>query len=343
MAAMEQDNSAPAIRFKRRKTTHPKRVYVENDVSTISTAQSPDAPTTIDARSPPRDALDEEDSVPNLKEILRNRKRPRNRPREASRAAEDTGMEMVQVDTSRPGQYTSRFIAQTGQVVDRDDKQMTEFVEARMAEKNYRQYGWPIPTHLQTSVAAIAPDLKHTFSTTSSRTGTTTGVDNPADVEHSNRLAAGQGKLQEVDLSSDAAAHNLQRTQNVFKREEEPPSKVRLGRDGKPRRGPKRRNSEDIRRDQMVEAVLRESKLEYFDEAPPNLHNPSTGDNDEAMVERFRLEYFESIESRQQRKPVLPPGPKGVKEPPKGPKLGGSRSARAAMRLQEEAAAKNKR
>lgn len=40
--------------------------------------------------------------------------------------------------------------------------------------------------------------------------------------------------------------------------------KVRTGRDGKPRRPPKRRPSEDIRRDQMVEAVLRESKRMCF-------------------------------------------------------------------------------
>jgi hypothetical protein len=61
------------------------------------------------------------------------------------------------------------------------------------------------------------------------------------------------------------------------------------------------------------------------------------------MVEKFRQEFLDSIESRQQRKVAPPPGAKGVKEPPKGPKLGGSRSARAAMRLQEEQAAKNKR
>jgi hypothetical protein len=84
--------------------------------------------------------------------------------------------------------------------------------------------------------------------------------------------------------------------------------------------------------------------VEYFEE--DKAQNPAaTGDadNDDAMVEKFRQEFLESMESRQQRKPAPPPGPKGVKEPPKGPKLGGSRSARAAMRLQEEQAAKNKR
>jgi hypothetical protein len=80
--------------------------------------------------------------------------------------------------------------------------------------------------------------------------------------EHGNRIAAGMGKLQEVDLGPEAAA----RTQQAWKQlqgglpEKESTAKVRLGRDGKPRRAPKRRNSDDVRRDQMVEAVLRESK-----------------------------------------------------------------------------------
>jgi hypothetical protein len=165
------------------------------------------------------------------------------------------------------------------------------------------------------------------------------------------------GKLQEVDLGPDAAARSQQAWEQLQggPSEKESTGKVRLGRDGKPRRQPKRRNSDDIRRDQMVEAVLRESKcmsdlshhnntladpiaVEYFDETP--LANTRFAGTDEDMVEQFRTEYFESMESRQQRAPAAPPG---GKEGPKGPKLGGSRSARAAMRLQEEQAAKKKK
>jgi hypothetical protein len=70
------------------------------------------------------------------------------------------------------------------------------------------------------------------------------------------------GKLQEVDLGPDAAARSQQAWEQLQggPAEKESTGKVRLGRDGKPRRQPKRRNSDDIRRDQMVEAVLRESK-----------------------------------------------------------------------------------
>lgn len=70
------------------------------------------------------------------------------------------------------------------------------------------------------------------------------------------------GKLQEVDLGPSARERTevewrkLEGVEDV----EQTGGKVRLGRNGKPRRPPKRRNSEDLRRDQMVEAVLREAK-----------------------------------------------------------------------------------
>jgi hypothetical protein len=124
MANVHEDNSAPAIRFKRRKTAHPRRVQLGEDAPTIFASQSPDAVNPNDAASPPKEAKDEDESVPNLKEILRNRKRPRDRLKEITRKTEAPRQELAQVDAPRPDQYTSRFVAQTGQVVDRDDKQM---------------------------------------------------------------------------------------------------------------------------------------------------------------------------------------------------------------------------
>jgi hypothetical protein len=69
------------------------------------------------------------------------------------------------------------------------------------------------------------------------------------------------GKIEEVDI-----APVQKRTDEKWRRlengefEHVATGKVRLGRDGKPRRPPKRRNSNDVRRDQMVEAVLSEAK-----------------------------------------------------------------------------------
>lgn len=84
--------------------------------------------------------------------------------------------------------------------------------------------------------------------------------------------AAGLGKLHEIDLGSDATMRNIARTEAAFRKLETGDSvevedidtskKIRLSRDGKPWRGRKRRNSEDIKRDQLVEEVLKESRCE---------------------------------------------------------------------------------
>lgn len=87
---------------------------------------------------------------------------------------------------------------------------------------------------------------------------------------------ASLGKLHEIDLGPDAKLRNIERTEAAAKRlvgdespapdgeEESSPKKVRLGKDGKPWRGRKRRNSEDVKRDQLVEEVMRESKRKSF-------------------------------------------------------------------------------
>ncbi|KAK7179493.1 hypothetical protein DPSP01_002602 [Paraphaeosphaeria sporulosa] len=347
---MDAHQPEPAIKFKRRKTTHTKRARVEtDDVTTLAVPRSPDAVPTVTV-SP---ALEEDGTSLALKEILRNRKRPRDRLREAAARAELTKTQTVvlreqDADAPRHG-YTSRFVPQTGQVIDTDDQQITEYIEARQAEKNHRLYGWPIPRHLVSAVATLASDppspSAHTAALRLSpptAPEARTKSEDPPDDEKARRLAAGMGKLEEIDLGpastsrAEAAWKKLQGGSGGGGAQDQP-AKVRLGRDGKPRRQPKRRNSEDIRRDAMVEAVLREAKLDYFDSAPP----PSTSttnmqtNNDEALVEQFRQEFLDSIQERQQRKPAPPA--RGEKEAPKGPKLGGSRSARAKMHALEEA------
>ncbi|KAJ4347166.1 uncharacterized protein N0V89_011104 [Didymosphaeria variabile] len=342
---MDGSASEPVIKFKRRKTTHTKRTRLGiEDEPTAAAPKSPDA--VPDDTSTP--APEEDETSVSLKEILRNRKRPRDRLREAAARAELTKTQALvlrEQDAPKQG-YTDRFVPQTGQVVDSDDQQITEYIDAHLAERNHRLYGWPIPQHLAATVAALASEPAQTVlippSASHTTAGRTTTSEEPND-EKSHRLAAGMGKLQEIDLGpastsrAEAAWKKLEGGPSV----EEPVGKVRLGRDGKPRRQPKRRNSEDIRRDAMVEAVMREAKLDYFDDSNPAGPTPGSTNNDEALVEQFRQEFLDSIQERQQRKPVAPT--RGEKEAPKGPKLGGSRSARAKMHLQEEQAGKNKR
>jgi len=85
------------------------------------------------------------------------------------------------------------------------------------------------------------------------------------------RQPAALGKLLEIDLGDEARNRNVERTDKARRRlggeevEEEAegvkkPAKVRLGRDGKPWRGRKRRGSDDVKRDKLVEEVLRENR-----------------------------------------------------------------------------------
>jgi len=72
-----------------------------------------------------------------------------------------------------------------------------------------------------------------------------------------------------------------------------------------------------------------------------NNQNPT---DEDALVEKFRTEYFESMEARHKaRKPPAQPV-KGAPPVLAGPKLGGSKSARAKMhkmhKMQQEEAAK---
>ncbi|KAH0556265.1 hypothetical protein GP486_005808 [Trichoglossum hirsutum] len=163
------------------------------------------------------------------------------------------------------------------------------------------------------------------------------------------RQPAALGKLHEIDLGPDSKRTNIERTvkmlENGEKEEEEAPAKgkVRLGKDGKPWRGRKRRTSEDIQRDKLVEEVLRESRLEIYDEVEPPTKPDDEQAADDRIAEQFRREFMDAISSRRRR--AAPSGAKGSRkrdDRPKGPKLGGSRSARAAMREQQEKAAGRK-
>jgi hypothetical protein len=86
------------------------------------------------------------------------------------------------------------------------------------------------------------------------------------------REPASLGKLHEIDLGQETKLQNIARTEAATRRlveddrgaspaHEDPTSSIApSGKDGRPWRNRKRRNSEDIERDRLVEEVLRESK-----------------------------------------------------------------------------------
>ncbi|TVY28074.1 hypothetical protein LHYA1_G002647 [Lachnellula hyalina] len=161
------------------------------------------------------------------------------------------------------------------------------------------------------------------------------------------RQPAALGKLMEIDLGDEARDRNVQRTDKARRRlggeevEEEvvqKPVKIRLGPDGKPWRGRKRRGSDDVKRDKLVEEVMRENRLEIYEEPQEEPPNNDDQGADDRIAEAFKRDFMDAVSQRQRKKtaPAPPParGPGGKKEEEalKGPKLGGSRSARAAMR-----------
>lgn len=152
------------------------------------------------------------------------------------------------------------------------------------------------------------------------------------------REPAALGKLHEIDLGQEAKLHNIARTEEATKRmhgdDVEP--QIKCPSSDLPSRYRKRRTSEDIERDRLVEEVLRESKLDVYDEPEEDETIADDQAADDRVAEQFRREFLDAVQSRRRLARTKPTKQPGKIEPPKGPKLGGSRSARAAMREMQE-------
>jgi hypothetical protein len=117
----------PALRFKRRKIAHAKRAPLNQVTASLERSAPEDATAneTANGDAPLFAPIEDEDATPNLREVLRNRIRPRDRIHKAARKPEPAHTHaLVVADVPKQDLYGSRFVAQTGQVVDKDDKQM---------------------------------------------------------------------------------------------------------------------------------------------------------------------------------------------------------------------------
>jgi hypothetical protein len=168
------------------------------------------------------------------------------------------------------------------------------------------------------------------------------------------REATTAGKLQEIDLGpSTSRANELRTAQATTNRNGQsvlavPKQKQRkgLGPDGKPWRSKKnRRTEEDIKRDALVESIMSEAPIDALALTPAPAMTVTSADADAEMLHEFQREYYDAQQSRHQRKPPPLTGKdKEADAKVKGPRLGGSRSARAAMHksMQDEAAKKKR-
>ncbi|EEP76074.1 conserved hypothetical protein [Uncinocarpus reesii 1704] len=241
-------------------------------------------------------------------------------PSSAASVANDT-------EASRLGGISDRFVGLTGQRVDVDRHMMT-YIETEIAKRHRR-------------------------STPAESTSNQTVFEDPGNQESDFRIPQRQpatlGKLHEIDLGPDSKLRNIERTEAATRslvsgdpvQTEDATTvakKPRSDKGPKPWRQRKRRNSEDIRRDQLVEEVLRESKLDVYEE-PAHEQLDDDQAADDRIAEQFRRDFLDAIQSR--RRGVRSKNTKTSKtDVPRGPKLGGSRSARAAMREKQEKAGK---
>lgn len=85
-----------------------------------------------------------------------------------------------------------------------------------------------------------------------------------------------------------------------------------------------------------------ESPVEMYDEPDAEVQEDSLDADDDRIAEQFRQDFIDAMQARHRHRtsgqPKAPNLKPGEQPPSRGPKLGGSRSARAAMReLQEKA------
>ncbi|KFZ02334.1 hypothetical protein V501_09603, partial [Pseudogymnoascus sp. VKM F-4519 (FW-2642)] len=174
-----------------------------------------------------------------------------------------------------------RFVTQTGMSAEGVDRHMMAYIDSELAKRHHHQ---PTSTTPSTHATTTAAEDSAAAAASQSQSQRQRQPSPPYQT-------ASRGKLMEIELppSSSVAAPPMAKAVR----------KPRLGRDGKPLRGKKRRTEEDIRRDALVEAVMQENSLGIYEPPPPpTTSTAGDGEGDEEIAERFRREFLEGVEER---------------------------------------------
>ncbi|KAM0305683.1 hypothetical protein ACHAPM_002068 [Fusarium culmorum] len=340
MEATSSEAASEPVRFRagKKRKAYRQRVQEDDDAvaetthspPTTSAAESNDKPT---QRSTPNEEEHGEGSVAAALR-LRNARRSRLGGvafRHSNRPEDDTNTERALVpnnadetSNSEPAikGVTDRFTHQTGKVADLNDRHMMDYIESRLSNRAVRDSS-------QTTSSASASDPARQSSTTATK--------------HETGRAVMQGQLMEIDLGDHTQDSSAARNGRAGQGDgtaggERRAKKPRLRRDGKPWRPRNRRDSDAAKRDQIVDEILRETRLDLYEPAPEQSGSATGADQDgaadERLAEEFRQQFLEDVAERQLRKKKATnqPARPGTEEVLKGPKLGGSRNARAQMR-----------
>ncbi|KEZ44192.1 hypothetical protein SAPIO_CDS3120 [Scedosporium apiospermum] len=347
-------NDTPVVfRAKRKKAT------IRNRPDDIPSAADTPSPSVIEGTPAIASRIgEEEDDGPSVAEVLRQRRKQQRLGGIGfgpEKPLSDLGDEEVQEQAvvraegaldadAILGGIPKRFAVQTGLVGELVNKHMMEYVESKLTSRHATLTG-TLPPQQQ-------PQQQGVLSTGADASTTPTGgFDAQKRTIH--------GKLMEVDLGEEVRNQNVALTEKAkrklegrpFDGEEQEgggsPRKTRLGRDGQPIRGRNRRNSDDIKRDQLVEQILHENRLDVYhvpeEQTVEDADHEYEGSADDRIAEEFKREFLDAVAQRRQRRRAARAARPTDKKPNpdvlRGPKLGGSRNVRSAVRdilLQQE-------
>ncbi|KAF5690778.1 hypothetical protein FDENT_3664 [Fusarium denticulatum] len=327
---MEVHSSEPATEPVRFRTGKKRKVYrqrvqeddasVAETISSHPTASASEPSHELTRKAPSDRAQDEEESVAAALK-LRNARRARLGGvafRNTNRPDDDMNNERALIpydadDTSNNEPImkgvADRFTHQTGRLTDLNDKHMMDYIESRL-------YNRAVGNTSQNTLSASASDPARQPSATTTN--------------HESGRAVMQGQLMEISLEDHSA-----RSENALQADSAADGgprakKPRLRRDGTPWRPRNRRDSDALKRDQIVDEILHETRRQNSHTAVAD----QDGAADARLAEEFRQQFLEDVAERQLRKKKATNQTTraGTEEVLKGPKLGGSRNARAQMR-----------
>ncbi|KIH89646.1 hypothetical protein SPBR_07209 [Sporothrix brasiliensis 5110] len=239
---------------------------------------------------------------------------------------------------SDPMAMGMQFVPQTGMIGELVNKHMEEYVDAQLAKRHRAEAE---QAHLPATGGLAGSGPSSGPSAGAGTSGAASSVD-------ARQQLATKGKLHEIDLGAEARARNVAMTERATQRLRSTGDAggggsaeegTQSGRGGKRRRG-----SDDIKRDQLVEQFLHENRMDVDvydasrDAAGTSAATTEGRPTDDRVAEQFRREFMEAVAQRmrRKRKPLGPPAkPKTARndeEILRGPKLGGSRNVRSVIR-----------
>ncbi|PSK46502.1 hypothetical protein B9Z65_5470 [Elsinoe australis] len=215
---------------------------------------------------------------------------------------------------------SGRFVTSTGQAAVKDDEHMTAYIDSKLAESHFK-------------TTNTATELQQ------SSLGTPAAEGDPRELRIPSQSEGTKSRhhaVEEVEIDKSGQAVAKEEPSKHSRRREPKP---RIGRDGKPlppRRPRGYRSENDKARDSLVERLLAENRVEGIYDAPDAANSADDKrrgqdlEADARMAEEFEREFQANAEERRAKMKARPAS-KTV-EPISGPKLGGSKNARAAKK-----------